>query len=312
MSNNIRTGKNKVTIIGELVAFENVRKGQTKAGKDYIGGEIIVRTTINEVENDHKVKFFSQATNSKGEPSKAYQGFETAIKEQKTIKDHEKGDVVQITASIKENAYVSKEDGEVRVFNELSANFAPRRVKEGTEHVAIMEVEGMVLMMDKELDQNEKPTGRMKLSVAVVNYGGELAIVDGFAEAELAQAFKGMYRPEKSGVFYFDLVARNVQTEKKVQLGFGKATTTTTDYVKVERILTGGSMPLERDTAYKSDEINQLMNLRRAKHEALKEEKANEKPNLGFGTATTTSNDAFAGMNMAASNDNPFSANMPF
>ena len=33
MSNNIRTGKNKVTIIGELVAFENVRKGQTKAGK---------------------------------------------------------------------------------------------------------------------------------------------------------------------------------------------------------------------------------------------------------------------------------------
>ena len=310
MSNTVKQGKNKVTIIGELVAFENVRKGLTKAGKQYIGGEILVRTTINEVSTDHKVKFFSQATNSKGEPSKAYAGFETAIAEQKTLKEHGQADLVQITASLKENAYVAKESGEVKVFNEYSANFAPRRVKEGTNHVAIIEVEGMVLAMDKEIGRDERPTGRMKVNVAVVNYGGDLAIVDGYIEENVVQGFKSIYRPAKSGVFYFDIAAKNVQAEKKVQLGFGQATSTTTDYVRVEKILTGGSMPYDREMAYKEEEIQQLLNLRKAKHESMKEEKANEKPNLGFGTATTT-NDAFGGMN-TMSNDNPFTSNMAF
>lgn len=303
----IRQSQNKIILVGELISYNNVRQATNKNGAEYIGGEAIIRTVINEQEVDHKVKFYSNKLTSKGTPSKAYTGFVTAVNQDKTREKDGQGDIVQVVGSLRENSYVK--DGELRVFNEISANFAPKRVAADSKHIASMEIEGIIRAIDKEM-VNEKPTDRLTVSLLSVGFGGDLVEVKGIVPSEIVTAFKGMYRPEKTGTLYFDIVPVLVKGEKKTELGFGQATVQSTEYVKVERILTGGSNPCDRDRAYKPEEIMQLINARKLKHdEKLANAEKEKQENLGFGSANTAPATTMADM-MGA--DNPFNSNMPF
>lgn len=308
MSNEVRQSTNKVFLTGELIAYNNVKQAVNKKGSEYIAGEAIIRTVINEQELDHKVKFYSNKMTSKGTESKAYAGFVTAVNQDKTKEKDGQGDIVQVVGSLRENSYVK--DGELKVFNEISINFAPKRVAADTKHVASIEIEGVIRAIDKEM-VNERPTDRLTVSLLGVNYGGELVEVKGVVPSEIAQAFKGMYRPEKTGTLYFDIVPVLIKGEKKTELGFGQATVQSTEYVKVERILTGGSVPCERDRAYKTEDIVQLINLRKAKQEEKLANSEKEKENnLGFGTIGATSTPPTMMDMMGA--DNPFNSDAPF
>lgn len=309
MSNEVRVSTNKIFITGELIAYNNVKQAVNKKGSEYISGEAIIRTVINEQELDHKVKFYSNKLTSKGAESKAYVGFVTSVNQDKTREKDGQGDIVQVVGSLRENSYAK--DGEIRVFNEIAINFAPKRVNADSKHIASIEIEGIIRTIDKEM-VDERPTDRLTVSLLAVNYGGELVEVKGVVPAEIAQSFKGMYRPEKTGTLYFDIVPVLVKGEKKTELGFGQATVQSTEYVKVERVLTGGSVPCERDRAYKPEEIVQLINLRKAKQEEKLANAEKEKQNnLGFGSVGATTTTPTTMMDMMGA-DNPFSSDAPF
>lgn len=305
--NEVRQSTNKVVIVGELVSYNNVKQAINSKGSEYISGEAIIRTRINEQEYDHKVKFYANKLTSKGAPSKAYTGFVTAVNEDKTIEKHGQGDTVQVVGQLRENAYAK--DGEIKVYNEIALNFAPKRVAATTQHVASIEIEGIIRAMDKEL-VNERPTDRMTVTLLSVGYGGALTEITGIVPADVVSGFKGMYRPERTGTLYFDMVPVLVQGEKKQELGFGKATVQSTEFVKLERILTGGTNPCDRDMAYKTEDIVQLLNARKLRHEEkLAEAEKNKQNNLGFGTMTTTATTPAADV---MGEENPFTADMPF
>lgn len=266
--------ENKINIIGKLLDA-TFNKGTTGDGKPYERVNLTVRVTQTyggrEETSEIPVSMFASQLTNRGTPNPAYQSIQ-ALKSLNTAQavGFDDADTVRISnATLRENAFVSKNGGQLINGWQISAAFINRSTLNDT---ASFVLDTFILDMRPEEDRDGDPTGRLIIKGGIVQYSGKLDVVDIIVE-----------KPE-----YVDYIERNWNVNDTVTIkGRIRVTSveektsgndsswgedipeTATRFVR-ELILTkGDDQGKEEDFAYDPVAIKKAFNVRKANIEQL-------------------------------------------
>lgn len=173
-------GENTMQVIGYL-AQNNLKKGTTNDGRNYINGNIEVKVSDNE---QYRIDYFTMEKKSNGEPNKIYESLETAMNKV-SLADiannaeyaDQKPAYVQASGSLDINDWYSEATDQVNSFAKLSGLFLreARPDKEGNlpKPQATFRVAGFI--SKKFLDEESES---MKFTLMNVDFRGNLIPVE--------------------------------------------------------------------------------------------------------------------------------------
>lgn len=269
---NIMQSENIVDIQGILISTDLkpgnfVRDGQTI---NTLGGTIVVRVDqeINgkKVVSDIPIHMFSAEFTRKGTVNPAYTSIQTVMNDfvsVAAIGDIEKADKVTLTGEIRMNEYTGS-DGKQKSFPRIHASFV-RRVVGEFEPKAEFETTFAVLTREEEKDREGKETGRYIVKGAIMQYGDRADVVPFIVCSDSAINFVSTYWDEGStvkatGKLNFTSRKETVVTE----VDFGEPMKKEKTISVSDLIITGGSNPIEGETAYTDKQIEEALAARLA------------------------------------------------
>lgn len=274
-----KESKNVVEIAGILKEL-NVEEKVTADGRGYVSCEATVKVDQeingNVVECEIPVRMFSMAQKKDGTPNKIYSTI-VGYKEQFTSlaacpEDHpEMASKVVISAGhVEENMWADKNSGEIRTSFQISTNFmnAPRgEFEEG----ARFEMSGVVL--SKVMEQGaDGDTGRLKVKLGVVRFGGRVDVIELIAASDNAVNFISQNWEDGDTVNVNGAVSINQSTVTWTEeQGFGEPIKRTKTISRKELIILGGSPSgLEEEYSYDSNDIKAALADRQARMDETK------------------------------------------
>lgn len=295
----IMQSENVVDIQGILVSTDLKRGNFVRDGQSVntLGGSIVVRVEqeINgkKVVSDIPVHMFATELTRKGAINPAYTSIQTVMNDFVSIAavgDVEKADKVVLTGEIRMNEYMGN-DGKQKSFPRINASFV-RRVVSDFEPRADFEVTFAVLTREDEKDREGKETGRYIVKGAVMQYGNRADVVPFIVNSDSAINFISTYWDEGStvkatGKLNFTSRKETVVTE----VDFGEPKKTERTISVSDLIITGGSNPIEGETAYTEEQISEALAARLAFIEKSNSKKTTQttpikttfsRSNLGF------------------------------
>lgn len=281
---NIKTTEsvNSVIIQGILKTLE-VEEKSTADGRDYVSAKVTVKVdqeiSGKMVENEIPIRLFSMKLKKDGTESKIYHSI-VNIKNNFTAlaacpeDQPELASKVSIdTGRFEENIWIDS-SGEAKTGFNISTNFinSPRgEYEEG----ATFELSGVVLNKTRELNENDEETGRLKVRLAVVRYGGKVDVINLIADSENAVNFIESNWEDGDTVNINGAISISQSTKVWYEeQGFGKPIKRTKTESRRELIILGGSPSgLEESFSYDANDIKQGLAERQARVEELKQKK---------------------------------------
>lgn len=189
---------NEVTIAGVLKEIE-IEEKSTADGRDYVTGKATIKVDqeINgkQVGCEPQVRFYSMKLTKDGAANKLYQQI-VKYGEQFTSlaacpEDHpeQASKVIISKAQLTENIWVDPASGTPKTAFQIDAKFmnAPRNAEE-YEEGAKFEISGVLVNTARET-ANDEETGRLKVRMAVVGWGGKVDVIDLIAATSNAVNF---------------------------------------------------------------------------------------------------------------------------
>lgn len=239
---------NKLEIIGTLKS-KNLEYRTTMDGRQYITGNIIITSKINDVTHDFMVKVFSMNTQRS---FNIFKGIQTVLNEYKSIDQNgeENADYIRVLGSLKYVHYESV-NGEVKEYNEIKGNYFTR-LDNKEEGKALMEigtvVEGYTI-------HNE--SDKLQIKGFNVAYNNEVVILKNcFVQDEVVDVFKNFYPVNSTGRLICSLSCPTLEQVPTHAFGatfsIAKSTQETNDLL-IEVI--GGDIPFEDDRKYTAEKI---------------------------------------------------------
>lgn len=276
MSKNImEQATNKVNIVGKLMDC-TFREGVTKDGRKYEGANFTVRveqtyggqTEISEI----PVSIFATQVTNSGAPHPGYKNIQD-LKTLRTIQDYGEADASRIRmtgANIRENAFYSKNSGQLVNNWQIQTSFL--NTAGNASDIATFNVDIFIMDMHDEMDRDGEPTGRLVVKGGIVQYGGNLDVVEFLVEGNDA----------------VDYISRNWNINDTVNAGgriritskevkstaesgsWGEDLPETSTRSVRELIITRGSdEAFDEDFAYDTTDIKKAFNVRKARMEQL-------------------------------------------
>jgi hypothetical protein len=280
MENIQKENKTLFTIIGQLVSAdlkEGTYKSGPNAGKGFISGSIVVKSTLDNEPNLFEIELFQNEQTKTGEVNKlytAYKGLNTMI-----------NTMVQVDGAINENRYFNKKTGTISSSNRLDGRYVSK-AQPGKVDSAVFEVSGFVNreLVEKTNKKGEVYTYEMELGQrlqSVKKPGQIMRFHIDPAQAEIIRHIESSYTIGTTVSFYGNIrFVTRTQTYEQSGVAFGEARVKTSTIVNRNFFITGGNEPLDGDTAYEPEEIQAV-----AKAIAAKDV---EMSNAGGGETTTT------------------------
>lgn len=282
---------NEVTICGQLNEL-NINEYTTKDGKPFISGtaEVISDQTINGVPTQTRTIVHMSASRYKkdGNPNKVFdiiKEYPNQFTSVAAADSPEQASWVSFSkAKLSENIWIDQ-SGNERTGFQISGNFMNKKKPEEKE-TAHFNVTGYIFKIDDEIGKDGEATGRLKLTVGVVGYGGRISRIEMFAEGAAKGHIEVNWNP-KDTINIVGRVNMIQKTETYTEaVGFGEPIEKTRTIYKKELIVTGGSQyGLDEEEAYDEDSIRQAC----ANRLALIEDKKVKAKEKAAKTATKSS-----------------------
>lgn len=276
----LREASNVVTIEGTLA---EVKHTEWKSGKG-LNIELDIEVAPNEV---HTVKGFSKYKKDDGTDNAIAKGYQTIIKEYKSIAEHgrEQADKVRITqGKIGLNEYYAQ--GIFKSYPQLTTNFVNRLdANEEFNLRAEFDVELFVKNVTEEKVKGEE-TGRVNLNGYIPLYGGKVIPFEFVVTKEGSQYVENNYEKGSTVNVFGKIINFKEQKVTTKTAAFGEDKKEITTNSKREYLITGGNDPYDEDSknAFKADAIKKALTEREIYLDELKKEgnKENDKKS-GFG-----------------------------
>ncbi|AEB63810.1 hypothetical protein ABE150_01095 [Bacillus amyloliquefaciens] len=276
----LREASNVVTIEGTLA---EVKHTEWKSGKG-LNIELDIEVAPNEV---HTVKGFSKYKKDDGTDNAIAKGYQTIIKEYKSIAEHgrEQADKVRITqGKIGLNEYYAQ--GIFKSYPQLTTNFVNRLdANEEFNPRAEFDVELFVKNVTEEKVKGEE-TGRVNLNGYIPLYGGKVIPFEFVVTKEGSQYVENNYEKGSTVNVFGKIINFKEQKVTTKTAAFGEDKKEITTNSKREYLITGGNDPYDEDSknAFKADAIKKALTEREIYLDELKKEgnKENDKKS-GFG-----------------------------
>lgn len=299
--------ENNVEIVGTLKTKdleeklqETTLKDGTKVQQSVIRGSIVVEFIDKQGNiNNVRTQVFVGEKKRDGGHNKMFDSYKTILDEYKD-KDNfgDEADFVRVTGEIQSNDYISQQGQQISN-NRIRTRFMNRLDDKNIEGHAWATLEAYIDGFTDEMNSDSEPTGRKKVSLYTVSYGGKVQELQNvFVPESLADGFEQTYEPGSTGevtisIKHFASTDDVEEEDESASLGFGevkevKAISNYTD----ELWLTGGKLPFEEPKALDEEQIALLKRTRKEHLASLDSNIPSAKPQVGFGAPSKQENKA--------------------
>jgi hypothetical protein len=299
MANELRQGKNALTIVGAIKEHKLSKfEGKDKDGKSQtsINGSFVVKAgEFKEVE----VNVFVAEKTSKGKDNKTYKVLESILNEtNKTMANVTEDEVVtkvriqgsgDFTPQFKEDMYKKKDVDEVATLLKIDLGFGNVTIDNSInedKYKAEFDLEIYVTNIIEELDKEENETGRVKVKGWLPVYGGKVipiemvagtTIGDDGEEINIAEGIQDAIEEGSTFNAWGDINFEKIIEETKKGGSIGKAKVETKNTYINELVITGGDVVSEEKEfdgeLVKQAKLERDKAIEEKKNEAPKEEK---------------------------------------
>ena len=268
-----RTKTNKVYIVG-TIAEVDVEERTSKANKNFISGKVVIKSVVDEKENLIEVRVIAMEKNKDGSTNKQF----TAYKNLPAML----GKRVRVSGELNDESMIA--DGQIRHFNTIRGNFF-NNARADEVDTCTFEYSGFVTKGIVERKTKEDETIGYRIEIAQANYNDTNLKVIRFDihknDVNIAQAIESNYIVGSTVKIQGKISYETRIETREEEVSFGEANKKTVVFTdKVYRI-TGGSEPLEEDSAdcYPVNEIQALVAAyKTADAEKLAQAKADSEP----------------------------------
>lgn len=298
-----REMKNEVTVTGVVVKCD-IKEFETKAGKDAIGGTIVLRSEDGS-ENEFRVFSNKWKNDSDGNETNETRYFfnqyeEFASKVVSLEDDAENASVVTITKGTIDSNDFKGNDGNIVSSNKLSAKFLTILSDKDialTQQTAKFEVEGIIEKIEDESGKDQLPTGKGKIKLNYIS--STIDFKDKNKKPESREMYpitltipSDLYDAFKGAGYYEGCLAKfigNLKNTTKVETvtekqSFGEdVVKQITTHIKEYEVRSGNTASTYDVIELTQDEINMLMSKRK---QHLEEIKTGNVQDGSFGEAT--------------------------
>lgn len=271
--------KNRVSITGTLLEVTVVEGKTEEEKKPYKRGNLLVRVAqefggrmeVSEI----PLSFFATKFKKDGGSNPAYENIEK-LETFKTAQEYglDEADGVRITsAEVQENAFVSKNTGQIVEGWRLRSSFFNKMKISPENQSATFVIEAFILSMTDEHDREDAPTGRLIVKAGIVQYGGKLDIIDFIVENSDNIDYIQRNWEENTTVLLKGRVrytSSEETKEKSSEDSWGEDIPETSTRIVRELIITAGSNEAsDEDNSYDPVDIKKAYNARKAAREQL-------------------------------------------
>ena len=289
MEQKIQQTTNIGVVIGLLKSKEI--KINTKDGKTYATGNIVVQVTNEYGISDLRIDVMQYELYNNGKENKAYKSLLTINDSYKTIKDDgvENADLIQVYVKVQENAYYSTDREEMIESIRLMATtdfdrgfYTPiSRVKDiNAKQVAKISFGGYIS------DIRKKEDGALDVDVIGVTYSGKAIKHRVQVEKELVAPFEGGYYVGCTTTLSYLMIDAVEMVKENEEVGLGEGAGLTVERRTRKNLVVGASPA--NPNGITQEQATHLLNMRKVemdeKMDAAKK-KQEEKTNVTFDVA---------------------------
>ncbi len=266
---------NKINIVGKLLDV-TFRSGTLNDGRIYESANLTVRVTQTyggrEETSEIPVSMFAAKYTLANKLNPGYDQIQ-ALKEMKSaqVVGIDEADTVRINgASIRENNFLSRTTGQIINSWQINTSFIN---KGGTNDVATFVIDLYIMDMHPEEDRDGDPTGRLVIKGGIVQYGGNLDVLEFIVEDpdNVEYIEKNWEVNDTITVKGRVRVTASEVKESGKQSSWGEDIPEVTTRTVRELIITkGDDFGKEEEFAYDSMDIKKAFNVRKAKIEQLR------------------------------------------
>lgn len=291
MANELRQGKNALTIVGAIK--EHKLNKSTKDGQTSMMGSLVIKAgEFKEVE----VNVFVAEKTKKGNENKTFAILNNILLEEyKTIANAKEDDTVtkvriygsgDFTPHFKEDMYKKKESEEVATKIKIDLGFGNIAVDNTIaeeSYKAEFDVEIYVTSIEEELDKEENETGRVKVKGWLPVYGGKVIPIEMVAgvttdedgeEINIAEGIQDAVEEGSTFNAWGDINFEKIVEEIKKGGSIGKAKVDTKNTYINELVITGGDIVEDEEKEFDGELVKQA----KLERDKAIEEKKNEAP----------------------------------
>lgn len=245
---------NRVNIIGELVENNLEIKTSTRDGKEFIAGNIVVKSILDGREQLTEIELYSPSTKKDGTSNKLFETYSGL--------DKFLGKRVDISGELQENRYYNQSTSQVVSWTRIRGVFVSE-VRKNTDDAVKFEYAGYVVKpLTEKLNKNNELL-YYEMTIAQANYNFEKALETKFA----------VHKDNRAAVNFiesnYDVGATvkvagsiNIITEEVTSedatAAFGEPIVRTFTNTYVTRLVTTGSAPITGQGEYSQDLMNTL------------------------------------------------------
>ena len=276
--------KNKVKIEGTLSEINLDYGTYTKDGqtKERISGTIKIRVDLeNGKVLEIPVRMFANKLTNDGNPNGAYSAIQRVKEEMISIAGCPDGatpDCVRLTSGQIAMQEYPNEQGGITSYPSIQGTFITKIKAEDCHPQATYEAEIVVANVAPELNKNGEETGRVKVTGVLPGYKGRVDVVNFIAEHDAVKdAITTLWDTNSTVTVAGDLNFSSTTEEFLKEMAFGAPKKEVRTINVSEFIITGGSEPLDEDSAYDIADVQKGLEERKARLEAAKAERANKK-----------------------------------
>jgi len=245
MENVLKT--NKITVTGELVET-NLEIRQSKAnGNDFISGNIVLKSIINNREQLTELQLYSSSVKKDGTPNKFFETYSSL--------ENKIGKRFTVSGEIEEGRYYQDTTGQVISFNRNVGRFVnDARANEADQ--AKFEFAGYVV---KPITERLNKDGELlfhEITFGQANYAGTKPILVKFVvtDPKIANAVQGLYEKGVTAKVSGDVSIVTEEREYTEDSAFGDPIVKTSVRTYRNFIITSGTQPAEMG-AYSPEDI---------------------------------------------------------
>jgi hypothetical protein len=282
-----RTKINKVYVVGTMAEVKTQVR-TSDSGKTYINGSIVVKTTVNGVENLVELKVLAFEKKTDGTDNKQFASYK--------LLDGMLGKKVRVSGRLQEGTMINQ-SGEIIHFNEIYANFVNAAKAEDVE-CSTFEYSGFVVKPLYERKNKDDELLGYRIEVAQANYNDTAMSVLKFDvdkdDTNIAQAIEANYETGATVKFNGNLIYTSRTETKTEQVAFGDPIVKNITISDKSYRITGGDAPFEEDgpDTYTVDEIKKFV----ADYKAADAERLAKEKEKATAPAAAPTNSGAAGM----------------
>lgn len=281
---------NNVDIVGILKEISIEEKTSADGSKEFIVGKATIKVDqkINDnlCECEIPIEMYANKQNKDGSVSKLYPMIKAYAEKFTSLaacpedEPQKASKVVVKGAQLSENVWFDQQSGTPRSSYRIRSNFLNPYTGSDKDfnQQAVFEITGVILKTEPEIDKDSNETGRLKVTVAVVTYDGNVDIIPMIAESPVAIDHINQNWNEGDTVKIAGRIKFSFRTEtSEEEVGFGDPIVHSHTVSFREFVICSGSRSgFDEDASYDASDIAAALEARQARIKESKNKTANK------------------------------------